>query len=169
MPNATLQDTPLTPFYFQFTLRGHIESEDSVIYLVCPDNTRFRLKESGLETLEGIASWLVIPTTDTSGILQTLSVERYETDDASGKVSEECRARGRVVQLGKRGQFVQLKIPRPGEKTLKISFLFPDPRMKIGQVWEVVARRSGYTLHIQKAEPVEEVHHSAAMSKSALM
>ena len=169
MPNLTLQDTPSTPFYFQFTLKGHIELEDSVTYLVCPDNTKFRIKESGLETHEGVASWLAIPTTDTSGIVQTVSVERCETDDASGEVSEQCRARGRVVQLGKRGQFVQLKIPRPGEKTLKISFLFPDPRMKIGQVWEVVAKRSGYTLHIQKAEPVEEVNNSAAISKSALM
>ncbi len=169
MPNVTLQDTTSTPFYFQFTLRGHIESEDSVHYLVCPDNTRFRLKESGFETPGEIASWLVIPTTDTSGILQTLSVERYATDDTRGEVSEECRARGRVVQLGKRGQFVQLKIPRPGEKTLKISFLSPDPRMKIGQVWEVVAKRSGYTLYIQEANPVEEVHHSAVISKSALM
>lgn len=169
MPNVTLQDTTSTPFYFQLTLRGHLESEDSVNYLVCPDNTKFRLKESPVETPEGIASWLVIPTTDTSGLLQTMSVERYQTDEASGEVSEECCARGRVVQLGKRGQFVQLKIPRPGEKTLKISFLSPDPRMKIGQVWEVVAKRSGYTLHIQEADPIEEVHHSAVLSKSALM
>src|SRR5918997_2707656 len=116
MPNATAQD-----FYFQFTLSGHIESVDEVNYLVCRDDTRFRLKEAPLDPPVGIASWQVIPTTDSAGNLQSLIAESYVLDDTSRELSEKCLLAGRVVQLGKRGQFVQFKISRPGEKTLKIS------------------------------------------------
>ncbi len=164
MPNDTLQNTPPTPFYFQFTLRGHIESVDSISYLVCSDQTKFRVKSS-TDFPTGRALWQVIPSTDTSGILQSLSVENYVLDDNSQEGSEECRLRGRVVQLGKKGQFVQFKVSRPGEKTLKISFLSPDPRMKIGQLWQVVAIREGQTLQIQQASPIEEIHHSSQQAQ----
>lgn len=165
MPNATLQNTPPTPFYFQFTLRGHIESVDSISYLVCSDQTKFRVKSS-TDFPIGRALWQVIPSTDTSGIVQSLSVENYVLDDNSQEGSEECRLRGRVVQLGKKGQFVQFKVSRPGEKTLKISFLSPDPRMKIGQLWQVVAIREGQTLQIQQASPIEEIHHSSQQAQA---
>ena len=164
MPNDTFQNTPPTPFYFQFTLRGHIESVDSISYLVCSDQTKFRVKSS-TDFPTGRALWQVIPSTDTSGILQSLSVENYVLDDNSQEGSEECRLRGRVIQLGKKGQFVQFKVSRPGEKTLKISFLSPDPRMKIGQLWQVVAIREGQTLQIQQASPIEEIHHSSQQAQ----
>ncbi len=153
MPNATVD------FYFQFTLKGHLELVDEVSYLVCQDDTRFRVKEVPSEAPQGTALWTVVPTTDTSGILHNLTVEGYSLDNNSEELGEKCLLAGRVIQLGKRGQFVQLKINRPGEKTLKISFLSPDPRMKIGQVWQVAAIRKGLALHILEANPIEEVHH----------
>jgi len=140
---------------------------DGVNYLVCRDDTRFRLKEAPLDPPVGIASWQVIPTTDSAGNLQSLIAESYVLDDTSRDLSEKCLLAGRVVQLGKRGQFVQFKISRPGEKTLKISVLSPDPRMKIGQLWEVVAIRRGEGLYIQKAKPIEALQGASQEAQSA--
>jgi len=159
MPNAT-ENAIEKNFYFQFTLNGRIESEDGVSYLVSRDDIRFRLKGTLVDPPEGIVPWLVIPTTDSTAMIQTLSIESYVLDDTAEDFTETCWLLGRVVQLGKRGQFVQLKIPRPGEKTLKISLRCPDPRMKIGEVWQVVALRQGVSLYIQQATPVEEVSNS---------
>jgi Cft2 family RNA processing exonuclease len=167
MPNATTKDILSTLNSFQFTLKGHIELVDEVSYLVCQDNTRFRLKEFPNDSPTGLATWQVIPSTDTSGILTNLSVESYFIGEPLGKDYEECFALGRVIQLGKRGQFVQLKVTRPGKKTLKISFLSPDPRMKIGQLWQVVAIRRGECLQILQAEPFEEGQYSLLLAKAA--
>jgi Cft2 family RNA processing exonuclease len=165
MLNATPKDTLYHPSIFQLTLLGHIESVDEVNYFVCRDNTRFRLKESNAGYPKEIASWQVIPTTDSTGMIQSLKIERYSSQ-ANG--SEECQLLGRVVQLGKKGQFVQLKVTQPGVKTLKISFLSPDPRMKVGQVWQVVAVRRGDYLHILKAHPIEEAHYLFQKAQAAL-
>lgn len=167
MPNASLTESTATTNTFQFTLRGHIESVEGVSYLVSRDNIRFRLKEVPSEFPEGMASWQVIPTTDSTGILQNLSVESYSTDDTNGGIQDECQVLGRVVQLGKKNQFVQLKISRPGKKTLKISFLSPDSRMKIGQLWQVVALRRGEALSIQYAQPVDDNNQSSRKQAQA--
>ncbi|MGB5960633.1 MAG: MBL fold metallo-hydrolase [Coleofasciculaceae cyanobacterium] len=143
--------------YFQFTLLGHLETVDNLNYLVCQDNLRFRLKAVPPHLPTGISLWQVVPTTDSTGIIQNLSVESYTEADNTQTFSETCQLIGRVVQLGKRGQIVQLKISRHGEKTLKISLLAPDPRMKVGQLWQLVACRLGDTLTIQQANPIEEV------------
>ncbi|MDP8964734.1 MAG: MBL fold metallo-hydrolase [Cyanobacteriota bacterium] len=160
MPNVSEIEPTTTRFYFQFTLLGHIELAEGGSYLVCRDNIRFRLKDAPSNPPEELTSWRVIPTTDSTGVIQNLSVESYSIGDNSGDASERCLLLGRVVQLGKRGQFVQIKVSRPGEKTLKISLLSPDPRMKMGQLWEILAIRNGDTLLIQQANPIEEVHHS---------
>ncbi|HEY9596587.1 MAG TPA: MBL fold metallo-hydrolase, partial [Cyanophyceae cyanobacterium] len=161
MPNASLTESTATTNTFQFTLRGYIESVEGALYLVSRDNIRFRVKEVPSEFPQGVASWQVIPSTDSTGILQNLSVESYSTDDTNGQVEDECQLLGRVVQLGKKSQFVQLKISRPGKKTLKLSFLSPDWRMKIGQLWQVVAIRRGEALHIHSGQPVEQNNQSA--------
>lgn len=161
MPNASLTESTATTNTFQFTLRGYIESVEGVLYLVSRDNIRFRLKEVPKELPEGVASWQVIPSTDSTGILQNLSIESYSTDDTNGGTEDKCQLLGRVVQLGKKNQFVQLKISRPGKKTLKLSFLSPDWRMKIGQLWQVVAIRRGEALHVQLGQPIEQNQQSS--------
>src|SRR4028118_1319460 len=165
MPNATETEPTTTRFYFQFTLLGRIDIEEGVSYLLCRDNVRFRLKDAPPDSPVGSAVWRVIPTTDSTGVIQNLSVESYSLDDNGTEAIEECLLLGRVVQLGKRSQFVQLKVARPGEKTLKISLLSPDPLMKIGQMWQVVAIRKGDVLHIQKASQIEEVQPSPQQSQ----
>lgn len=164
MPNATETEPTTTRFYFQFTLLGRIDIEEGVSYLLCQDNVRFRLKDAPPDSPAGSAVWRVIPTTDSTGVIQNLSVESYSLDDNGTDAIEQCLLLGRVVQLGKRSQFVQLKVARPGEKTLKISLLSPDPLMKIGQMWQVVAIRKGDMLHIQKASQIEEVQPSPQQS-----
>jgi Cft2 family RNA processing exonuclease len=157
MPNLSQTTLSTNSLYFQFTLLGHLESVENLNYLVCQDKIRFRLKATPAELPTGISLWQVIPTTDSTGIIQNLSVESYTQADNSQALSETCQMVGRVVQLGKRGQIVQLKISRPGEKTLKISLLAPDPDMKLGQLWEISARRQADTLIIQQANLIEEV------------
>lgn len=168
MPNASLTASTATTNTFQFTLRGYIESVEGVLYLVSRDNIRFRLKEVPKEFPEGVASWQVIPSTDSTGILQNLSIESYSTDDTNGGTEDKCQLLGRVVQLGKKNQFVQLKISRPGKKTLKLSFLSPDWRMKIGQLWQVVAIRRGEALHVQFGQPIEQNQQSSQQQSNTV-
>jgi Cft2 family RNA processing exonuclease len=167
MPNATTQATLYHPNIFQFTLIGHIESVDEVNYFICRDNTRFRLKDPNADYPQDIELWQVIPTTDSTGIIQTLKIDSYSIGEPNGTV-EECRLLGRVVQLGKRGQFVQLKVSQTGVKTLKISLLSPDPRMKVGQLWQVLAARRGECLQILQAHPIDEAHHLSQKAQTAL-
>ena len=169
MPNATTKAPLYNPEIFQFTLIGYIESVDGVNYFVCRDNTRFRLKEPSADYPSQLASWQVIPTTDSTGAIQSLKLENYSLGEPSRELYEECRLQGRVVQLGKRGQFVQLKVSQTGVKTLKISFLSPDPRMKMGQLWQVVASRQGEFLRILQAHPIEEIHHSPETTQVAFI
>lgn len=142
--------------YFQFLILGHLSVVENLNYLVCQDQIRFRLKEVPSNLPKEISLWQVIPTTDSSGIIQNLSVESA-TPVENCEIRETCQMIGRVVQLGKRNQCVQLKVSRPGGKTLKISLLCPDPRMKLGQLWKINARRQGDILQISQANPVEEV------------
>lgn len=157
MPNVSEATLSTNCLYFQFTLLGHLELVENLNYLVCLDNTRFRLKAVPANLPTGINLWQVIPTIDSAGVIQNLSVESYSQVDNSQAVSETCQMIGRVVQVGKRGQIIQLKVTRPGEKTLKISLLAPDPRMKLAQLWQICALRQGDTLTIQQANPIEEV------------
>lgn len=168
MPNAAVNDQLSTSNSFQFTLIGHIESADGVRYLVCRDKTSFRLKEMPNDVPQGIASWQVIPSTDSTGVCTSLAIESYSDVDTSGELSEKCFLLGRVVQLGKRSQFVQFKVSRPGKKTLKISLLSPDPRMKMGTLWQVVAIRQGDALVIQQANPILDSVPSSSSSKEEL-
>lgn len=171
MPNATETELTTNNFYFQFSILGHIESEAGVNYLVCQDHIRFRLKDARLNLPQTIALWRVIPTTDSTGVIQNLSVESYAPVDKSDQVSEQCLLLGRVVQVGKRCQFAQFKITRTGAKTLKISCLSAHPQMKVGQLWEVVAIRQGDTLKIQQTNQIEEVNqpsHSEQLITSSV-
>lgn len=158
MPNVS--ETTLTTNcpYFQFLILGHLKVVENINYLVCQDQLRFRLKEIPGNLPEGLSLWQVIPTTDSVGIIQNFSVESatpVETPEHE-TIRESCQLLGRVVQLGKRNQCVQFKVSRPGEKTLKISLLSPDPRMKLGQLWKIKARRQGDILQIIQANPIEE-------------
>ncbi|CAA9270267.1 beta-lactamase domain protein [uncultured Coleofasciculus sp.] len=157
MPNVSQTELTTTCPYFQFTLPGQLESIEGVNYLVCRDNIRFRLKDAPINSPKSLTLWQVVPTTDSSGVIQTLSVVASTPAENSQDLTEQCLLIGRVVQLGRRAQFAQLKISRPGEKILKISFLSPDPQMKVGQLYQVIAVRKGDTLHIQRANPIEEV------------
>jgi len=160
MPTVSEATLSTNSLYFQFTLLGHLELVENLNYLVCPDNIRFRLKAVPANLPTDISLWQVIPTTDSTGVIQNLSVESYTQADNTQALSETCQMIGRVVQVGKRGQIVQLKVSRPGEKTLKISLLAPDPRMKLGQLWQICAQRVGDTLTIQQANPIEEIPSS---------
>ena len=157
MPNVSQTELTTTCSYFQFTIPGQLESIEGINYLVCRDNIRFRLKDAPINSPKSLTLWQVVPTTDSAGVIQTLSVVASTPAENSQDLTEQCLLVGRVVQLGRRAQFAQLKISRPGEKILKISFLSPDPQMKVGQLYQVIAVRKGDTLHIQRANPIEEV------------
>jgi len=135
-------------FYFKLTINGSIEKVEDVTYLVCSDSTKLIVKsQSNPPASKGL--WSVIPSTDSTGVISTVSLLDEESGD-----SEIGETLGRVVQLGKR--HLQLKIPRPGEKTLKVNLLSPDPRMKIGQLWQIMFTRDGNTLKVKTANPIED-------------
>ncbi len=138
--------------YLFFTITGHISSVDGVCYLLTSDGTRFKVKAAPTEIPPGMNSWQVIPSTSTDGAIASITLEDQEKSDSSSQ----CLVGGRVVLLGKKGKFVQLKVARPGQKTLRISISGSDRRMKVGQLWEVVAHRQGDRLVLEKAHPIEQ-------------
>ncbi|NET66076.1 MAG: MBL fold metallo-hydrolase [Moorea sp. SIO1G6] len=147
----------------QCTLTGNIESVAQVNYLLSQDGLRFKIKTLPTDEIPtGIHSWQVAPNTSSDGVIGSLYLEAM-TETVQ---EEQWLIAGRVVQLGKRGQFVQLKVSRPGQKTLKISVLGSSKHMKIGELWEVVAKRQRDTLILHRALPqVEHNSNSRPASK----
>lgn len=149
--------SPSTNLAFQFTLAGHIRAEAGVFYLVCSDDTRLPLKSQPQQYTTASMLWHVIPSTDSTGLISTVSLVNCESSESDLKHQDKCYLVGRVVELGKRQRQVQFKVTRPGEKTLKLNLLNPDPRMKVGQLWSCTAMRVGYALQILQASPLEAI------------
>lgn len=139
------------------TLNGNIEQIDGLLHLKLRDSTSLRISEEVLDAPTDFRRWQVIPSTDSTGDISSIKVvgsEQLSPQQAQKAPEDKCDLVGRVVQLGKKGQFVRFKVQRPGEKTLKPTLLNPDPRMKAGQLWQVSARLEGRSLHIEYAAPV---------------
>lgn len=142
---------------FQFTVTGYLEREGSLVYLVCPDSTRFVAKLPQPEyPLKTLLRWHVIASTDSNGLISMLSVVNSEPATLEDG-ADICHLVGRVVSLSKRHSFVQLKVSRAGEKTLMLTLLNPPPLMKVSQLWSCTAVRMGFTLQISQAAPVDAI------------
>ncbi|NET05553.1 MAG: MBL fold metallo-hydrolase, partial [Symploca sp. SIO2B6] len=139
------------------TLSGTIEQVDGLLHLKLRDSTLLRLSQEPLDVPTDFRRWQVIPSTDSTGEISSVKIVSSEqlSPQQTKKASEDkCDLVGRVVQLGKKGQFVRFKVQRPGEKTLKPTLLNPDPRMKEGQIWQISARLQGRSLRIEYAAPI---------------
>ncbi len=152
MSVTSLATTPT----FQFTLAGHIESNAGSPHLVCLDGTRLRVVPAVPEC-STVKRWQVIPSTDSTTLISNVSVVDSELLCKSNlSQQDQCQFTGRVVELGKRQQQVLFKVARPGEKTLKLTLLNPDSRMRVGELWSCTAVRVGATLEIVNAALLEK-------------
>jgi hypothetical protein len=136
---------------FHYTISGRIESEDGELYLLTDDSTKLKIKPACQEILPSASAWQVIPNTTPDGTIASIHLESpsQQTEESP------CSMVGRVVVLGKKGKFVQLKVNRPPQKTLRITVTQADPRMKVGQLWLCEATRQGNTLVLHSAQPLE--------------
>ncbi|HEY9850841.1 MAG TPA: MBL fold metallo-hydrolase [Leptolyngbyaceae cyanobacterium] len=145
---------------FQFTVTGQLCAIEDVLYLVCVDETRFRVAQKQNEWQEGqLYQWRVIPSTDSTGQVSLLSLVSgnaiaIPTQDLQEDI---CYFIGRVLQVGRRNPSVQFKVKRPEEKALKLTLLNSiNFDFKVSQLVQVQARRIGNELHIFAAQPIEE-------------
>ncbi|MGK7875002.1 MAG: MBL fold metallo-hydrolase [Xenococcaceae cyanobacterium] len=145
---------------FSFTITGFIELVEDVYYLACQDGTRLRLKNAPPEIPATTRTWQVIPNTDSDGKIATVTVEASSEKESDSEKLDQCYISGRVIQLGKRSPLVLIKINRTGEKTLKLFLVGADSRMKVGQLWQVVACRQGDILAIKTASPLNSEQSS---------
>ncbi|NJO93228.1 MAG: MBL fold metallo-hydrolase [Hydrococcus sp. RM1_1_31] len=150
--------------YLHFTVTGQIEETESGLSLVTTEGTRLKIKKCLPEIQTQLTTWQVIPSTDSDGIISSILLEKECLDQQK----EECSLRGRVTQIGAKGKGLQLKISRPGLKTLRINLNGVDKRMKVGEDWEIIANRVENRLLLQKASPqslMTEEKLSLAISK----
>ena len=100
----------------------------------------------------GEMMWDLIPSTDSTGVISSVKVVKFQSPRAIGAgTADQCQVVGRVVQISKRQNLILLKVTRPDEKTLKLTMSHPDPRMEISQLWSCTAIRVGSTLQITDA------------------
>ncbi|MGK7902635.1 MAG: MBL fold metallo-hydrolase [Hormoscilla sp.] len=155
MQQETITETELPTF--QFIVTGQILSIDGVKQVVLQDGMKFRLAKSCAHFPEGYYTLEVLPSTDSSGKIATVAIESYwQAEPSTVADKERCFLVGRVLQLGKKNKFVQVKVERPGSRDLKLYLLSPDRPMKIGQLWQVVAIRQGESLYVEQATLAEE-------------
>lgn len=153
---------------FQFTLVGQIESDDGLSYLVCADGTRLRVVPAHPECAI-IKKWLAIPSIDSTSLISNVRVLNGEwLDESELQQQDLCQFSGRVVELGKRQDKVLFKVARPEEKTLKLTLLNPDPRMRVGEMWSCTAVRVGATLKIINATCLDKHQSNPRQDKKVL-
>lgn len=148
--------TALISTNFYFTLLGHIESSEGVNYLVCREDIKFPVNSLPALYPPGILLWQAIPSTDSTGEISNLTLVNFEQVNLKDYPEDKCLLIGRIVQLGKKYNFAQVKVMRPGEKTLKITLLSPERQMKVGHLWEIIAVRQGKFLHISSGNYIED-------------
>lgn len=170
-PESLLEDVDLasTTSNFQFTIIGKLSVSEKGLCLVCRDSTQIAVTQPKAEYPEGEMLWSVIPSSDSTGTLSSLSIVDAKPVPKNAATEDICQFVGRVVQLGKRHQFVQFKIKRLGEKTLKLTLLNPDPRMKMGQMWSCSALRVGCALQIGSGIQLEEMQIQETTVEEALL
>ncbi|HEY9811022.1 MAG TPA: MBL fold metallo-hydrolase [Halomicronema sp.] len=141
----------------QFTLTGHIETSETGQYLITKDSTRLRISSTGgKEMPTGIHLWTVVPNIDSTGIIATVSIQDVQPLPPNYSQPDQCWLVGRVTLVGKKNSFVQLKVTRPGQKTLRLTLLTPLAEMKVGTLWQVLAVRQGSELYIKQATPFDD-------------
>ncbi len=154
---------------FKFAIQGHILHSEGLQELVCADGTRLRVVPQLRDYPTEKMLWHVIPSTDSTSIISTVKVvDVLPLEITDRKHQDECQLVGRVVDLGKRHRQVLLKVVRPGEKTLKLTLVNPDPRMKVGQLWSCKALRVGCALEVTHATCLEAIADSASPISSSV-
>lgn len=152
---------PSTTPVFQFTLKAHISEAEGVLYLVCADATRLRVVPPPQEYPTASMLWRVIPSTDSTGLISSVRVVDSDSFWGTGEQQQDkCHLVGRVVERGKRQKQVLFKVTNPGEKTLKLTLLNADPRMKVGQLWSCTAMRVGSALQIEQATCLDAISNA---------
>ena len=152
--------TSSTSSNFHFTLVGHIESSEGVNYLVCREGIKFPVSSLPALYPSEVVLWQAIPSTDSTGQISNLTLLNFSKVNLKENQEDKCLLSGRIVQLGKKYNFAQIKVNRQGGKTLKVTLLSPDRRMKVGHLWEIVAVRQGGFLHVQSGITIEEAQNT---------
>lgn len=146
-----------TPNIFTFTVSGHLERDNQVLYLVFPDSVRLRLQPQQIEyPLNKLSQWHVIPSTDSTGLITTVRINESLTEPLQ-QHQDKCHLVGRVRQISKRQQVVLFEVELPEGKPLKITLTNPDPCMKVDSLWSVTTTLVGNTLRIAQATPLEPI------------
>lgn len=148
-------ETPFPTTDFQFTLVGQIQSIEGANQLVLSDGSRFPVAKTPVDIPPQVQAVEVIPRISSSGLITNLSINSYTSPETENVQADRCFFIGQIVQLGKKTQLVQFKVKGPEAKTLKLMLRDPDPQMKIGQLWQILAVRKGQSLHIQQARQLD--------------
>lgn len=137
--------------FFNYAIKGTITLKNTEVYLLTDEGTKFKVKQSPQEILTSEKSWQIIPNTNVDGTIASINIE-----SPSDELEEtNCTLVGRVLIIGKKGAFVQMKISRPPLKTLRISLKQADLNMKVGQLWFVEGMRKGDSLVLVSAKFLE--------------
>ena len=150
--SPNLQAKPRLDWGIQLILAGTIDWQENSLYLTCADGSKFRIKNAFMEldTESQTGAWQVFPSTNSNGEITTITVG--ETADAAA--ADRCSLQGKVIQISKKTSSFLFQIDRPRQKPLKLSLMAPDPRMRIGQLWEIEAQRQGKMLAVATATPI---------------
>ena len=156
---------------FKCILTGYLKLIDDSYYLDCPDGNRFRLKKFPPSLPQEVASWSVLPSTNSNGQITNIILEKLITDNCSLLTEkDDCLLinEGRIVQLGKQKKTVLVKLKRPGQKTLKITLLGASKEMEVGQLWKIIGRRQKDCLYIKEALRQDAAQEQPALSIDAV-
>jgi Cft2 family RNA processing exonuclease len=143
--------------YCEMIVSGSIAPDDRdphKLILTTPDGCQFRAAPlSSVSIGAGTRQWRVIPIMQTDGNMTRLQIVEEESPSTSAGDRFVCV--GIANQVSRKHNIVTLKIERPGEATIRPTFLNPPAAVKSGQLWQIVAQRVGMTLEILTAEQLD--------------
>ncbi len=128
---------------FKFYLLGKTVKEQNY-YLDCDDGTRLRLKKAPPLLISSPTLWQVLPHIDSDGQIKTVTIE---TQADQGQANF-CSLVGRIIQRGKREPTILIKVDFPRQKPFKLTLVGANDEMKVGQLWQIRARREGTILKL---------------------
>ena len=103
---------------FEMIVTGELQEDKLIV-----QGEKYKVKGSCNYT--GTQQWRVVPATDSNAIISSLQIVGISE---SGE-ADSCKFLGRVVEYSKAGRIL-FKITRPGEKTLRITFIGGSPSIK---------------------------------------
>ena len=146
------------PEKFHFVLRGELLTENDSEVFRLENGAKINVKRVvASSNLSGIANWQVVPTTDNEGQVVGLILEKPLPQsalrvDPSGLLIEA----GRIVEVGKKGGRIKVKVKRNGSKDVNITVLNAPREMKTGQLWEIQGIMRWGSLYIQQGKYLQD-------------